>query len=106
MVDFTVKVNTKGMLMKNIDNTMDRYWRTPYSAANYAFENGMPDKAKAWIDTSVSLVQNYWNMLLKAKIYKQAAKTKAEVAEAISILEKANLLIKALPSSSQQYATE
>jgi len=106
MVGFVVKADTKGMILANIDRTMDRYWVTPYSAAEYAFDNGMPDKAKTLIDLSVSLKANHWNMLLKAKIYKQLAKTKIEIGEAIKILEKANLLIKDLPQDDQQYATE
>lgn len=106
MVGFTVGVDTKGMVLGNIEKTMDRYWVSPYYAANYAFEGEMYDKAKAWIDMSVALKQSYWNMFLQAKIYKKLAKTKKEVKEAIKILEKAIMLIKDLSERQKKYAEE
>lgn len=106
MFSFTVTVDTKAMLLGTIEKTMDRYWTSPYQAAEYAYDSKMFDKAKAWINISISIKENYWNMLLKAKIFKDLAKTKIETAEAIKILERANTLIKDLPQSSQGYATE
>jgi len=106
MVSFAVTVDTKGTVLKNIEKTIDRYWTTPYSAANYALKNEMPDKAKQWVDVSVSIKPTYWNMLLKAKIYKQSAKTKIETNDAIKMLEKAILLIKDMPQEDQSEATE
>ena len=106
MVGFTIKVDTKAMVLKNIENTMDRYWSPPYRAANYAFDNEMFDKAKEWIDASVALKANYWNMRLKAMIYKKLAKTKKEHKEAVQVLEKAILLGKELPERLQQYVEE
>ena len=106
MVGFTITIDTKGTVLKNIENTMDRFWGTPYRAANYAFGNGMFDKAKEWINTSTAQKEIYWNMLLKARIYKQLAKTKKETQEAVKILEKAILLSKQLPAEQQQYAEE
>jgi hypothetical protein len=106
MVGFTIKVDTGAMVLKNIEKTMDRYWSPPYRAANYAFDNEMFDKAKEWIDVSVALKVSYWNMRLKAMIYKKLAKTKKEHKEAVRILEKAILLGKELPERLQQYVAE
>lgn len=106
MVGFTTMVDTKGTVLKNIKKTMGRFWVTPYRAANYAFGNEMLDKAKEWVNTSTALKEIYWNMLLKAKIYKQLAKTKKETREAVKILEKAILLGKQLTKQQQQYVEE
>lgn len=106
MVSFTVKVDTKGTIVKNIEKTLGRYWVPPFQAAGYAFNNEMLDKAKEYVNTSVTVKETYWNMLLKAKIYKKMAKTKKEVNEAIKILEKANMLINDLSENQKQYAEE
>jgi hypothetical protein len=106
MVGFTVKVDTKGMVLKSIKNAMGRYWVAPFRAANYAFGNEILDKAKDYINTSTALKEIYWNMLLKAKIYKKLAKTKKDHKNAIKILEKANMLIKELPEGQKSFATE
>jgi len=106
MVGFTVKVDTKAMVLKSIESTMGRYWVPAYRAANYAFENEMLDKAKGWIDTSVSIQAAYWNMLLKARVYKKTAKTKNDEKMAVKILEEALMLGKKLPEAQQGYTEE
>lgn len=106
MVGFTVKVDTQGMIFSNIEKTMGRYWVPPYQSARFAFDKGMIDKAKEWIDLSVSLKPGYGNTLLKAKIYQKLAKTKKDNAEVIKLLEKAAEFGKALPKEQQQYAQE
>jgi len=106
MIGFTVKVDTKGMIFANIEKTMGRYWVPPYQSARYAFENGMVDKARELIDLSVSLKAGYGNVLLKAKIYRNLAKTKKDSAEVVKMLEKAAQFGKALPQEQQQYAQE
>jgi hypothetical protein len=106
MVGFTVSVDTKGMVLGNIEKTMGRYWVSPYYAADFAYKGEMYDKAKGWIDMSVALKRSYWNMLLQAKIYKKLAKTKKEVKEAVKILEKAVILIKDIPERNKPFADE
>jgi hypothetical protein len=103
---FTVKVETQKKVLKSIERTMGRYWVPPYSAANYALKNDMLDKAKQYVSLSVSINATYWNMLLKAKIYRKLAKTKKEKKETIKILEKAILLGKKLPERQQRYVKE
>jgi len=106
MVGFTIKVDTKTMVLKNAKKTMGGFWVSAYYAANYAFKNEMLDKAKEWIDLSTSLKKTHWNMLLKAKIYKKMAKTKKEIEGAIKILEEANMLIKDLRENQKSFAKE
>jgi hypothetical protein len=103
MVSFTIKVDTRGALVKNIEKTLDSYWLTPYYAANYAYHNEMIDKAKEWVKSSLSIEKNYFNMLLKAQIHKKLAKTKKETREAIKILEEALKLSETLPKHQQGY---
>lgn len=106
MVGFTVKVDTKGMILNNIEKAMEGYGMASYRSANYAFKNEMLDNAKKWIDISVDIKPIYWSMLLKAKIYKKMAKTKKEEAEAVKTLEKAILLGKDLPENQQSYVED
>ena len=106
MAGFTITVDTRAMVLKSIEKTVGRYWVSAYYAANYAFKEEMLDKAKEWVILSTSLKKSYWNMLLKAKVYKKSAKTKKEIKEAIKILEEANMLIKDLPENQQKYAEE
>ena len=106
MVGFTVKVDTKGLILNSIEKNMESFAVSAYRSASYAFKNEMFDNAKKWVDISVSIKPMYWSELLKAKIYKQLAKTKKEKAEAVKILEKAILLGKDLPENQQSYVED
>jgi len=106
MVGFTINVDTTGIILKKIEDNLNSSYKSSYYAANFAFKKEMYDKAKKWVNVSTAIKKTYWNMLLKAKIYKQLAKTKQETKEAVKILEEANMLIKDLPDNSKQYATE
>lgn len=106
MVSFTVTVDTQTVLLKKIEKTLGRYWVSAYYAADYALKKEMLDKAKEWADLSTSLKKSYWNMLLKAKIYKKLAKTKKDIKGAVKILEEANMLIKDLRENQKKYAEE
>ena len=106
MVAFTVKVDTKAAVLGSIEKSMDNYWSTPYRAAQYAFNNDMPEKAGNWIDVSTSIKEIYWNMFLKAKIYKKMAKTPAEDKAALAVLEKAVSLIKDVQEDEKPYTED
>jgi len=106
MVGFTINVDTTGIILKKIEDNLNSSYKSSYYAANFAFRKEMYDKAKKWVNISTAIKKTYWNMLLKAKIYKQLAETKQETKEAVKILEEANMLIKDLPDNSKQYATE
>jgi hypothetical protein len=106
MVPFTISFDTGGVVEKSIKRAMDQYWVPAYRSANYAYDKKMLDKAKQYIDMSVSLKKMYWNVILKAKIYKELAKTKKDHKNALKILEEAVGLGKELPASQQGYAKE
>ena len=106
MVAFTVKVDTKAAVLGSIEKSMDNYWSTPYRAAQYAFNNDMPEKAGNWIDVSTSIKEIYWNMFLTAKIYKKMAKTPAEDKAALAVLEKAVSLIKDVQEDEKPYTED
>jgi hypothetical protein len=106
LVAFKMEVDTKAMILASIDKTMNGLYDAPYRAAGYAFRNDMLDKAKTWIDTSVSLKPVYWNVLLQAKVYQKLAKTKADRKRVMTMLEKAVSLISALPEEHKGYAVE
>lgn len=106
LVAFKMEVDTKGMILANIDKTLDGLWQPPYASARYALGNDMLDKAKAWIDSSVSLKANYPNVLLQAKVYQKLAKTPADRKNVVRLLEKAVALAAALPEEQKAYATE
>jgi len=106
MVGFTIKVETETMLWANIEKAIEDAAGAAANAASYAFKKEKFDKAKAWIDMATADKKTYWTMLLKAKIYKKLAKTKADNKVAITILEEANSLIKDVKEEYKQYATE
>lgn len=62
-------------------------WEVPYSAASYAFNANLDNRAEAmkWIDQSVALKETYWNLRLKASMLDKDGKRK----DAIAIAEKA-----------------
>lgn len=103
-VSFTVNVDTKGAVLKSIDNAMARRWRNPYSAARYAFENDMAEKAKEYIDISTSIQPIFWNMQLKTRIYNKLAKTKKDKKMVAKLMEETKMLIEKLPKGQHGYA--
>lgn len=97
---FTIKVDTQGKAMANIKSALARMedWRTPNSAANYAFSTGSKDEAMKWVDRSISLNENYTNLSLKARMLADQGR----VAEAIAAGENA---VKAGRASAQPVNT-
>jgi hypothetical protein len=107
MWKFKIEVDTQAAIMKTAEKTFGRYWVPPYQAADYAFGQDNLEKALTWIELSTNIKEAYWNMALKAKIYKKAAKTKADHKKALKILEKAIQLGAKLPANQQEtYVTE
>lgn len=104
MVGFDVKVDTKGAIVKSLDRFMERRWRNPFFAARYAFGSGMVEKAKEYIDLSVSIHPIYWNMILKTQVYNKLAKTKKDKKMVAKLLEETKMSIRKLPKGQQGYA--
>lgn len=71
VVPFTVDTKSTERTMTQLRNAMQPDWRTPYSAANFAFENkGAATDAEmnAWIEQSLKVNQNIANLWLRARI--------------------------------------
>jgi DUF2911 family protein len=74
-VPFTVDTKSTERTMTALKNAMSPDWRTPYSAASFAFDNkGAASDADmaAWIDQSIAIKQNANNLWLKARIAQRA----------------------------------
>lgn len=99
-VPFAVQVDTQAKATANIKQALSRMedWRTPYQAANFAFQQKSMDDAWKWVDRSLALNENYTNLSLKARMLADQGKT----AEAIVTAEKA---VKAGRASTQRVDT-
>lgn len=100
-VPFRIEAETQAMAMENIKSALARMaeWRTPYQAANFAFQNKMnAEEAMKWIDRSIALNANHTNLNLKARMLAQQGRVK----EAIEVAERA---VKAGRASTQRVNT-
>lgn len=88
-VPFTIDADTATQAMKNARAAVENMnnWRTPYNAANYAYDAnaGNKDEATKWIERSIALNENFWNLRLKANMLARDGDVKA----AIPLAEKA-----------------
>ncbi|MDP2174563.1 MAG: DUF2911 domain-containing protein [Bacteroidota bacterium] len=88
-VSFSVNADIDAVVMKNIENLMEKDSRPYYQAASYYFENNKDlKKALEWINKAVE--QNpkaYWVALLKAKIELKSGDKKAAALTAQKVIE-------------------
>ena len=74
-VPFTVDTKSTERTMAQFRNAMNPDWRTPYMAADFAFNNkGAATDAEmtAWLDQSLKINQNISNLWLRARIAERA----------------------------------
>lgn len=74
-VPFTVDTKSTERAMASLRNAMNPDWRTPYTAANFAFENkGAATDAEmnTWIEQSLRANQNIANLYLRARMAERA----------------------------------
>ena len=74
-VPFTVDTKSTERTMAQFRNAMNPDWRTPYMAADFAFNNkGAATDAEmtAWLDQSLKVNQNIANLWLRARIAERA----------------------------------
>ncbi len=74
-VPFTVDTKSTERTMAQFRNAMNPDWRTPYMAANFAFDNkGAATDAEmnAWIEQSLKANQNIANLYLRARMAERA----------------------------------
>lgn len=79
-VPFTVDTKSTERTMAQLRTAMSPDWRTPYMAANFAFDNkGAATDAEmnAWIEQSLKTNQNIGNLWLRARMAERAG-NKAE----------------------------
>ena len=79
-VPFTVDTKSTERTMAQFKNAMQPDWRTPYMAANFAFDNkGVASDAdmNAWVEQSLKINQNIGNLWLRARMAERAG-NKAE----------------------------
>lgn len=63
-------------------------WRTPYRAAQFAFDNDVAlDEGAKWLDQSIAIQAGYANMNLKARWLAKSGDTKGAIAAAKKALE-------------------
>jgi hypothetical protein len=89
-IPFRIETDTTAQALAGIREALSgevKDWQTPYSAASFAFNANLDNRADAmkWIDQSVALKETYWNLRLKASMVERDGKRK----EAIALAEKA-----------------
>lgn len=101
-VPFTVDTNSTERTLAQLKNAMAPDWRTPYTAASFAFDNpgaASDSDATAWLDKSLTINQNVANLWLKARMLEKQGKK----ADAIRWAEQA---IAAASPQQQDFANE
>lgn len=77
-VQFTVNANTTAKVLASAREAVAAAkpddWRTPYSAASFAFDNGMEAEGTKWIDASIKAGEHMSNLWLKAEMEMKAGK--------------------------------
>jgi hypothetical protein len=71
VVPFTINTDSTARTMTQFKNAMQPDWRTPYGAANFAFDNkGVATDAEiaSWLDQSLKANQNIANLYLRARL--------------------------------------
>jgi hypothetical protein len=82
-VSFNISVNTDDLVLKGVKP--DLGWQTASRAASYCLDNNVAlEDGKKWIDQSLAVERNYWNLTVKARYLaldkknKEAVKTMQE----------------------------
>lgn len=90
-VPFTVNTNTTTRTLAAFRSALGADWRTPYMAANFAFENkaGTPEEMNKWVDMSIKVNENLANLWLKARMQERAGDRAAAIATAEKAISKA-----------------
>ncbi len=87
-VPFTVDTESTKKTMASFENAMKPDWRTPYLAAQFAFENkgvATDQQISDWLDKSLAINQSIGNLWLKARFLERLGKKQ----EAIKAAEQA-----------------
>lgn len=84
-VPFTVRFDTIGKTLASIDRALAELkaddWRTPYRAADFAFQNSVGD-ALTWVNRSVAAQPTVANLTLQARVLAKTGRKKEAIAAA------------------------
>jgi len=93
-VPFKVSVDLDARVMANLRSVVR--WQYPYRAATYALESGKHlDEAERWIEASLALDRNFYNLAAKARLlaesgdYGQAIQVGQQALDAADAMEQA-----------------
>ena len=93
-VPFKVSVDLDAQVMANLRSVVR--WQYPYRAATYALESGKHlDEAKRWIEASLALDRNFYNLAAKARLlaesgdYGQALQVGQQALDAADAMDQA-----------------
>ncbi len=82
-LSFTIAVNTDDLVLQGFKTNLG--WQSSLNAASYCLNNNVAlEDGKKWVDQSLAVEKNYWNLTLKARYLaldkknKEAAKTMQE----------------------------
>ncbi|MBZ5639536.1 MAG: DUF2911 domain-containing protein [Acidobacteriia bacterium] len=89
-VTFKIGTDTTKQALADIRQALSgevKEWNVPFNAANFAFNANVDNKAEAlkWIDQSIAVKENFFNLRLKAQMLAKDGRK----AEAVAIAEKA-----------------
>jgi len=83
-VSFKVETETQELTLSKARKMVD--WNTPFQAAQYCLNNNINlDEAIKWIEASILMNENYWNMRTKARLLEKVGRKN----EAVSTMERA-----------------
>lgn len=83
-VSFKLETETQELTLAKARKMVD--WGTPLAAATYCLQNNVNlDEAMNWVSASTTILENYWNMRIKAQLQAKLGKQK----EAVATMEKA-----------------
>jgi predicted S18 family serine protease len=104
-VPFRIETQTTKQALANIRQALAgevKEWNVPYSAASFAFNANLDNRAEMmrWIDQSLSLKETFWNLRLKAAMLEKEGQKK----DAIAVAEKAVTIGKANKDNESEVA--
>jgi hypothetical protein len=83
-VVLNITADTDALVLKSIAENAGKLddWRAPFRVADYAFTNNVtvPDVTK-WLDRSIAIKENFYNVALKARMLAKDGKNKDALAE-------------------------
>jgi len=81
VVPFRVSVDLDSRVMENLRAVVR--WEYPYQAATYALEHDRYlDDAMSWIEASLALERNFWNLATKARLLARADRYEEAIQQA------------------------